>query len=723
MLNFPKKHQLIIALLSAATLLVSACSSGSSNSNGGSSNNGDATSLQIITPRTIYSTTTPSSGYITINNTTGSEVKNLTYTIYATAGSGSQASVDEASAKVCNIMPAKSSCNLKINIPAASVAGSFSIKATNDDSLLQKLAQSVTLTPTIALPIGIEQAAYNTIPGADGIMLSYYNTVISGVPYVLVSGVVASSKAGSFNNIVLVDNNGDPIPNQQLTSGTISSTQGSTFAILIPVPATSGASQTIKAQTQQVTTDGKVTVVSTATSSSTLTTTTGVGVANMLPSAVYLSESAPEQVITLSNSGDSAAALQSLISSNPNIEVIFSASSLASGASTTATLKLKDPKAAAANGAITLSYNNGQQEVEVKAETKQNVNPQPSPSPTPTPTPTPTPGPTPTPASEWSVVGGEIPVAISSITFDGSGNLYVGGGRVDGVSGGVAWKYSSLAWSEVGSGGISGSGGIRSIALDSSGNLYAGGYSSSYIGGAWKYSSSAWSEVGGADISGLGGIAIALDGSGNLYAGGPSGGGGEVWQYSGGWTQVGGAAVSGSGDFSSIVFDDNGDIYAGGYNATFNGGGVWKWNGLTWSEVGGADIAGSGNIASVAFDSNGNLYAGGDNLAHNAGGVWKWDGTTWNEVGGADISGSGGLASIALDSSGNLYASGINTNLTAGCVWEWNGSTWSEVGGADIAGSFAIWSIAFDSSGSLYAGGRNSSLTAGVVWKHISLVP
>lgn len=374
-------HALRISLLGVFLSIVTACST--SNGNGA---NGDATTLQIITPKTMYSTSSASNGYITIQNSTASTVKNIHYATYDGVGSGSRVQVDGASALSCSIMLAYSQCTIQVTVPANSVAGSFSIKATNKDSQgngssLQKLAQSATQAPTTSLPVGIEQAAYNTTHGADGITLSYYNTVINGIPYVLVSGVVASSNAGSFNNIVLVDNNGNPLPNQQKVSGVLSNTQGSTFAILIPVPATSGATQTIKVQTQQVASDDKVAVVSTATSSSTLTTIIRVGVVNMLPSAIYLTEANPEQTITLTNSGDAAADLKSLMSNNPNIEVIFSTSSLASGASTTATLRLIEPKAVAASGAITLSYNNGQQEIQTSADAEQNVNPQPTPTP------------------------------------------------------------------------------------------------------------------------------------------------------------------------------------------------------------------------------------------------------------------------------------------------------------------------------------------------------
>ena len=385
-----------MAILAGGAIL-SACSRGRCDN----ANNGDANSLQIITPKTIYSTSSVNNGYVTIFNNTESPVSNLHYALISAVGSGANASINSTSAASCATLSAHTQCNLKISVPAGSIAGSFSVKASNNSTQITKLAQAAASTVPTSLPVGIEQVLYNSVPGADGITLSYYHTVINGVPYILVSGVVASSNAGSFNNIVLVDSKNNAIPNQTLISGNISSAQGASFMILLPVPSTTGTSQTIKVQTQQVASDGIVTPVSTATASSTLTTTSDVGIANMLPGAIYLTESNPEQVITFSNSGDALASLQNLVATNPNIEVIFNPISLASGAYTTATLKLKNPKASITSGAVTLNYNNGQTDTKISAVAEQNINPQYGP--TPTPTPTPTPGPPPEPSAGLTI--------------------------------------------------------------------------------------------------------------------------------------------------------------------------------------------------------------------------------------------------------------------------------------------------------------------------------
>lgn len=378
-------------LLPLASSVLVGCSSGFCLSDN-SGNNGDAGALQIIAPKIIYSNlTSASSGYVTIINPTATAIKNLHYSLSKQIGGGSAATINHVSADNCSVISPHGQCNLKIDVAAGAVAGSLGISANNNSSTLTQLFKSTQSTTNLTLPVGIEQAYFNSIPGADGITISYYHTVIAGVPYIMVSGIVASTNAGNFNNIALVDSNGNVIPNQQLISGTAGSAQGSTFSILLPVPAGSGSSQTIKVQTQRVAIDGSITVVSTATTANTLTTTSGVGITDMLPGAVYLTAANPEQTITFANNGDVAAQLQSFAASNPNIEVVFSPTNLASGGIAYATLKLKTSASAASSGSATLSYNNGKEQVKTAAVVEQNINPQPTPTPTPTP-PVPTAG-------------------------------------------------------------------------------------------------------------------------------------------------------------------------------------------------------------------------------------------------------------------------------------------------------------------------------------------
>lgn len=392
-IKYNLKNSIRLLLVSALlSLTLAACNgNGSCNGNSNTDSNGDASTLQIITPKTIYGSSSGTSvGYVTINNPTDVAVKNLHYSLTQTVGSGSGLTIEPSSAANCIIIAAHSKCNVKLLVPSGSIAGSTGFIAENKSTTQDKSVQS---SDASGMTMGIEQAAYNQLDAADGLTVSYFHTVISGTPYVLVNGVVASAKAGNFNNIALTDDKGNPLPNQQLVSGSVSNTQGSTFSILLPVAATSGISQVIRLQTQQVSSDGSVTVLSTSTTSSTLTTASNIGIVNMLPNAVYLTSNNPQQTITLANSGDTGAVLQSLISSSSNIEVSFTSGTLGSGETITATFKLKNPNVTASASSITLSYNNSVEEIKDSVVVGENVNPAPSPTPSPSPSPTPpTPG-------------------------------------------------------------------------------------------------------------------------------------------------------------------------------------------------------------------------------------------------------------------------------------------------------------------------------------------
>ncbi len=377
----------IAGSLALASLVACSNTGSVSGDNSSNGNNGDVNTLQLISPLVIYSKSgSVSDSYVVINNPTNKAVKNVHYTLGSPIGGGSGVSIDPVSAANCATMAAYSQCNVKVQIASGTIAGSFGFSASNNSGILSKLNKTVNAA-SLASVVGVEQAAYNTASGADGITLSYYQTVINGTPYILVNALVASANAGTFNNVVLVNNSGVAIPNQQII-GAVSSAQGSTFSILLPVPSGTNASQTIKVQTQQ---NGSV--VSTSTTSNSLNTSSGIGIANMLPSAVYLTANHPEQIITFSNTGDTSAQLQQLVSNNPNVEVVFSPSSLINGGITTATLRLKNTSVAGTSGNVTLSYNNGQAQVSTSAAVDQNIEPMPNPSPTPTPSPGPIPNP------------------------------------------------------------------------------------------------------------------------------------------------------------------------------------------------------------------------------------------------------------------------------------------------------------------------------------------
>jgi hypothetical protein len=147
--------------------------------------------------------------------------------------------------------------------------------------------------------------------------------------------------------------------------------------------------------------------------------------------------------------------------------------------------------------------------------------------------------------SSWSALGSGLaitdesewyqPVCASSLVFDSSGNLYVGGRftSAGGVPANSIAKWNGSSWSALGSGLTLTDESYNypnafSLVFDSSGNLYVGGYFTSAGGvpanNVAKWNGSSWSALG-SGLTGphdwMGGVlAIDLDSSGNLYVGG-----------------------------------------------------------------------------------------------------------------------------------------------------------------------------------------------------------
>ncbi len=429
-----KKNLKHLILTSGLVVSLAACSSGGSSSDGSGGSQGDASKLTFVAPNIVPSLPVASTSYLVVNNPTESLITGVQYKLGAIVGDASKVTLDSTSAANCAKIAANSSCSIKLITPAYTTAGSFNVSASNNSTLLNNLATKANgrnkslaaNLPTIPT-IGVEQVLYTTTTGANGVTLYYFNTVVAGVPMIMVTGVVNSNQIGNLNTVTLIGPDNTPIPGQQVISGNMgagapSLTMGSTFNILLPAPTGANATQTIKVQTEQIASNGTVSNTQISTNSSTLTTTTGVAIVDMLPSSIYLTESNPSQQITFSNTGDVAAQLQSLVASNSNIDVVFSSTSVAPGGKATATLRLKDPSVPAASSSITLSYNNGKADVEQSSSVDQNVVPGPDPVPVPPPGPTPVAGLTATLANNNFNVTTVKHTTFESMTITNTGN-------------------------------------------------------------------------------------------------------------------------------------------------------------------------------------------------------------------------------------------------------------------------------------------------------------
>ncbi len=352
-------------------------------------------------------------------------------------------------------------------------------------------------------------------------------------------------------------------------------------------------------------------------------------------------------------------------------------------------------------------------------------------------------------SSYWYAIGSGMDGGVSSLAFDGSGNLYAGGNfaTAGGVSAnGVAkWEWGLWGWSGLGSGlgGMNALGAgpwVNALAFGADGNLYAGGNFTTAGGvnatNIAQWDGSAWSALGsGLEEMETGtGVetdvyvapevtSLAFDSSGKLYVGMQLRGYDKwVGAWFNGYISIWDGAtwsplVSGlNGSVSALAFGRSGTLYAGeGFGALggWNAGQLATWNGSAWSGA----VAGSAlssppglfvngaSVSAVAFDASGNLYAGGFFVTtggEGAANIAKWDGTSWSGLGsGVDYI----VSALTSDTNGNLYAGGLFTTAggtNANNIANWNGSAWSALGsGMDSP----VSALVCDSSGNLYAGG------------------
>jgi hypothetical protein len=286
-------------------------------------------------------------------------------------------------------------------------------------------------------------------------------------------------------------------------------------------------------------------------------------------------------------------------------------------------------------------------------------------------------------------------------------------------------------WLEIGLGNnaLNANSDIWSIAVDDSENVYAAGQftngTSSLTGYNYvaKWNGTSWSELGtGSNALNANNriLSIISDDSGNIYAGGyftNVNGKNYVAKWNGtSWSELGTGsnALNANAYINSIAIDHSGNVYAGGYFTNINGKYyVAKWNGIKWSELGIGTNALNANkeIQSITVDSSMNVYAVG--FFTNIKGypyVSKWNGQNWSELGtgSKSLNANSAIWTIAIDLLGNVYVAGdlIDTN-GYWYVAKWSGTNWSELGTGNNAlkANAGIWSIELDNSGNVYVAG------------------
>ena len=366
--------------------------------------------------------------YMGVYNPTNTAINNISYSLGQVVGSGSSVTLDQNSAKTCANIAAKSSCFLKLSVPESTIAGGAVVTASNSDG-------TEAATP---LAIGVQQVPYAESANANGVGLYFYSKAQyseSGVPFMLATAVVQSPNVGNINTIELVDESGDLITGQYVTSGNSGAgaaqlTMGSVVQIVVPLPQGVNLSQNYKVRTSYQSAPSTLSTIAEklglankqvqATSNQTTgsqiyTLTTQGNNINLqfTPNQVYLTGTNPIQYGYLYNIGDLTASQIQVSSSSPNIRVTAADQILNGQRVIKVTYELINTTVAPTSNVVTVTAQNpaGQTETSTGG-TNQNVNPlpvpTPSPTPTPTPTPSPTPGPAPAPTKFWTLITGGV---------------------------------------------------------------------------------------------------------------------------------------------------------------------------------------------------------------------------------------------------------------------------------------------------------------------------
>jgi hypothetical protein len=330
--------------------------------------------------------------------------------------------------------------------------------------------------------------------------------------------------------------------------------------------------------------------------------------------------------------------------------------------------------------------------------------------------------------AQWHAVGGGLNGSPRALAFDTSDNLYVGEYGV--------YKWDGSNWSLLGA--TANHYTVLTLALGEGSDLYAGGDFTS-IGGISankiaKWDGSAWSKLND-EFFNFFVLALKYDSVNNiLYAGGDifvRGVTSPIFKYDGSsWTTWGNGG--GGGNVSTLIFDKNNKLYAGG--SGWNISGVWaptiaRWTGSTWEAIGdmrgepaGGNPEPPGSVSAMAYDPvHDILYAGG--LFISAGGVAannvaKWNGSSWEALGNG-INGEE-IYALAYDYANDiLYAGGSFTSaggVPAYNIAKWNGTSWEAIG---VGMDSVVYALAVDSHGNLYAAG-SFTIAGDVIANHIA---
>ncbi|WP_298401644.1 hypothetical protein [uncultured Chloroflexus sp.] len=363
-------------------------------------------------------------------------------------------------------------------------------------------------------------------------------------------------------------------------------------------------------------------------------------------------------------------------------------------------------------------------------------------------------------SAEWEHLGQRTIAAISSvvtsIVFDGNGNLYIGGTfqNAAGIPAAdylVMWNPVTQQWSALGSDSAL-NGYVEALYIDENGHLYVGGRFTNAAGIAEadyiaRWDGTNWSALGSSSALNDYVGELYIDENGHLYVGGgfTNAAGIAEADYIARWDGTNWSALgsNGSGDGAlngavNAIVAQGSYLYIGG-NFTDAAGiaeadHIARWDGTNWSALG---SNGSGDGAVVSFvhtvlATADKVYVGGmfTDVAgiNTADYVAVWDPATgqWSALG-SNGSGDGALNApvnkLALFS-GNLYVGGNFTDaagqVAADYLAVWDGSNWTALGN-DAVFNALILEVVIDQSGNLYVGGNFSTVVGQPLAQYVAV--
>lgn len=374
------RNTVFATILIAISFLLSSCESSGSSSN----NNTLPSFLTLAAPSSYPVQSVPVTAYLNITNNATTAVSGLSFAI-ANNTTGVTVAVASGSSNPCYNIAASANCVFPVTIGANSKPGSFSVNITPpSSSKITRIGNSIKsalgMSPSsnLSATIGMIDVTATSLSGANGITFLAASTIaanIYGNTQQIITAVVNSPNAGSFNTINLTDAAGNLLHFTPLSgnsgAGVSDLSQNAIVTLRLTIPH-GVTSLTYYAQTAEnkatvnnnqsnvKATTHNLIVVSQGTIPYTTTTKPASGILNISPSSFNLNGSHDSQILNYSNSGNSIVTNLNITPSSPLTKISSTCgTTLTSGTNCTYTVKFDATAPGSGNANVTATYNSG----------------------------------------------------------------------------------------------------------------------------------------------------------------------------------------------------------------------------------------------------------------------------------------------------------------------------------------------------------------------------